>query len=95
MLFQAQQRAACNAKHSIRQRLATRLMRLNDFCEGQHLHVNVAIEPRQMSLTTLIWEQKVVPLRLRLGRGSPAGPLPHLRVGQQAHAKTVRQTILP
>ena len=32
MLFQAQQRAVCNASHSVDQRLATRLLRVRDVC---------------------------------------------------------------
>lgn len=36
-LIQSHQRAACNAKHSIRQRLATHLLRSNDLCGGGEL----------------------------------------------------------
>jgi len=36
-LIQSHQRAACNAKHNIRQRLATHLLRSNDLCGGGEL----------------------------------------------------------
>jgi CRP-like cAMP-binding protein len=39
MLFQAQQIAACNGRHSTRQRLATRLLQIHDFCGEQQLYV--------------------------------------------------------
>lgn len=39
VLLQAQQRALCNAKHSLHQRLATRLLRASDFCGSDVLHI--------------------------------------------------------
>jgi CRP-like cAMP-binding protein len=39
MLFQAQQIAACNGSHPTRQRLATRLLQIRDFCGEQQLYI--------------------------------------------------------
>ena len=38
LLIQAQQRAACNASHSIQQRFATRLLRVSDWFNDEEIH---------------------------------------------------------